>query len=286
MQLHRSRLRLGAVAALASASVAVLLATRPSLPAASWSRGDDVALAAAWAVALAASLWLFSASAACVLAIGVRRPNLARAFARALPPALRRSVEIAIVASCVAVSAAPAHAANSGPALVLDQPVVRAPRSLALSPDTAGGTATRTAPGTPHTTVAVRTPRSTSPSPVPPPRPAPTTTSIIPRSASRPTRSGAPRPANDTPAPRSPVPSPSARPAARDARVVVRPGDNLWVIARAELIRRTGAYPDDGQVARYWRAVIQANRATLRSGNPSLIFPGEIVALPAVPPVS
>jgi nucleoid-associated protein YgaU len=72
----------------------------------------------------------------------------------------------------------------------------------------------------------------------------------------------------------------------RDARVVVRRGDNLWLIARAELIRRTGAYPNDVEIARYWRAVIGANRTTLRSGNPSLIFPGEIVALPRVPPVS
>jgi nucleoid-associated protein YgaU len=83
----------------------------------------------------------------------------------------------------------------------------------------------------------------------------------------------------------APSPSPPTLPVPT-SRIVVRRGDNLWVIARDELVRRTGAKPDVVQIARYWRAVIEANRATLRSGNPSLIFPGEIVALPAVPPVS
>jgi nucleoid-associated protein YgaU len=62
----------------------------------------------------------------------------------------------------------------------------------------------------------------------------------------------------------------------------VRAGDNLWLIARAAVTRMAGANPTDAEVAHYWRAVIAANRSTLRSGNPSLIFPGEIVALPAV----
>ena len=61
----------------------------------------------------------------------------------------------------------------------------------------------------------------------------------------------------------------------------MRSGDNLWRIARAEVSRATGvARPDDAAVARYWRRVIAANRTTLRSGDPSLIFPGEVVTLP------
>ena len=67
---------------------------------------------------------------------------------------------------------------------------------------------------------------------------------------------------------------------------MVRPGDNLWVIARDELVRTTGASGDERRVARYWCAVIEANRGTLRSGDPSLIFPGEIVTLPEVPRAS
>jgi hypothetical protein len=62
---------------------------------------------------------------------------------------------------------------------------------------------------------------------------------------------------------------------------VVVPGDNLWQIARVEVTRVRGSdRVDDAQVARYWQRVIAANRSTLRSGDPSLIFPGEVVTLP------
>jgi nucleoid-associated protein YgaU len=33
-------------------------------------------------------------------------------------------------------------------------------------------------------------------------------------------------------------------------------------------------------ISPYWRAVIRANRAALRSGDPDLIFPGEWISLP------
>ena len=279
MQIARSRFRLGFVVLLAGGSAIALVATPPQLTAGSWSRGDDLALAAAWAVALAASVWLFTTTAACLVAIGARRPQLARALGYALPPALRRAVEIAVVASCLTVSAAPAHAANTGPVPLLDQPVVRAPKALAL-PSTSRPRVTPTtrpspvrAPAAPTTTALPRRP----PSPVP----------STPRAGSRDTApeqttsAGRESFAEEPPSsPAATVPAPSA------PHVVVRPGDNLWTIARAELIRATGAPPNDMQVARYWRSVIDVNRATLRSGNPGLIFPGEIVALPPAPPVS
>jgi hypothetical protein len=272
MELVPPRARLHFATALAAGSAAALVAARPPLSAAMWSRGEDLAIGVAWAIALAAATWLLVVSAACSIAIGARRPSLARTFAFALPPALRRSVEIALVASCLAVSAAPAHAANKSPAPVIDQPVVRASRSLELSPVS------------PHVTA--RTPtsaRHAAPTTALSPRLAPTTTSSppsVPQSAP-PGRASQPTRRNGTPAaPRSATRVGSQR------HVVVRPGDNLWAIARAELDRAAGAPTDDGQVARYWRAVIEANRSTLRSGNPSLIFPGEIVALPPPPPVS
>ena len=37
--------------------------------------------------------------------------------------------------------------------------------------------------------------------------------------------------------------------------------------------------PNDA-IARYWQRLIAANRTTLRSGDPSLIFPGEVITLP------
>jgi hypothetical protein len=54
----------------------------------------------------------------------------------------------------------------------------------------------------------------------------------------------------------------------------------LWRIAAAEMTRRGAGAPTEAQVARYWLHVVAANRTTLRSGDPSLIFPGEVVTLP------
>jgi nucleoid-associated protein YgaU len=62
--------------------------------------------------------------------------------------------------------------------------------------------------------------------------------------------------------------------------VVVR-DDNLWVIAAARL-ERAGGPADDVAIARYWRRVISRNQARLRSGDPNLIFPGEVIWLPPV----
>ena len=68
---------------------------------------------------------------------------------------------------------------------------------------------------------------------------------------------------------RIPDPPPAA-PWSKEYTVVK--GDNLWRISA----RRTG----NRGVARYWRRVIETNRARLRSGNPNLIFPGERLELP------
>jgi nucleoid-associated protein YgaU len=85
------------------------------------------------------------------------------------------------------------------------------------------------------------------------------------------------RPSPSAPTPRTPAPATAP---VSPRTHVVRPGDNLWLIARAELHRRGGARPDDAAIARYLDVVIAANVASLRSGDPNLIFPGEVVALP------
>ena len=97
---------------------------------------------------------------------------------------------------------------------------------------------------------------------------------------------------DDQPVVRSPIPRPdpltdvAPTPSPLPQHVVVHADDSLWLIARASLIRVVGTQPGDIEVARYWRAVIAANRSTLRSGDPSLIFPGEIVSLPRPSTVS
>jgi hypothetical protein len=83
------------------------------------------------------------------------------------------------------------------------------------------------------------------------------------------------------PVPATPAPPPPAPEAARGHVVV--PGDNLWRIASDEVARvRAVTHPTDAAIVPYWHAVVEQNRATLRSGDPSLIYPGEIVTLPAL----
>jgi hypothetical protein len=234
---HRARLRLVLVTLFALVSLGALVVARPRLSGTFWSRGDDLALAVAWFVAVTASAWLFVATGASLVALGFARPRLARLLASSLPVGIRRLVEVAIVGSCLTIPALPAPAlgpARLAAAVVSDQPVVRAPEKPL-----------------PNTTL----PTTAAPTTAAPVVPAP-----IPR----------------------PDPAPSAGPAPSELlpHVVVRAGDSLWLIARASLTRVSATRPDDTAVARYWLAVIGANRSTLRSGNPSLIFPGEIVALP------
>jgi nucleoid-associated protein YgaU len=59
---------------------------------------------------------------------------------------------------------------------------------------------------------------------------------------------------------------------------VVR-GDNLWSIA-ADHLEASDGDSSRGAVRRYWRDVIDTNAANLRSGDPDLIYPGEIIVLP------
>jgi uncharacterized membrane protein YgcG len=64
---------------------------------------------------------------------------------------------------------------------------------------------------------------------------------------------------------------------------MVRPGDNLWSIARDHLRgARSGGSgePTNREVAEYWAKVVQANRHGLRSGDPDLIYPDERIELP------
>jgi nucleoid-associated protein YgaU len=78
----------------------------------------------------------------------------------------------------------------------------------------------------------------------------------------------------DDPVVRAPAP-----PAASPTSYVVQPGDNLWRIAA-----RTMSTSSDGELVRYWQALVSLNRPHLRSGDPNLIYPGEVVTLPAKPP--
>jgi hypothetical protein len=62
--------------------------------------------------------------------------------------------------------------------------------------------------------------------------------------------------------------------------VKVRSGDNLWVICRRHLTGALGRLPANDEIAPYWRQVIARNQPHLISGNPDLIYPGEVIKLP------
>ncbi len=77
------------------------------------------------------------------------------------------------------------------------------------------------------------------------------------------------------------APAEPAAPAATSHQVVA--GDHLWGIAAQHLKQvAPDSHPSNAAIARYWRQVITANAATLRSGDPDLILPGEWVSLPPV----
>ena len=147
-------------------------------------------------------------------------------------------------------------------------------------------------------------PRTTPPSTTTPPTtsPATTTTIYIPRPAGPPTTTTTTGPRSTTPPAPPPsttappsgggnqAPAPAPQPAppgqsqpARSHRVVQ--GDNLWTISRdhiAAVTNRRSSDLSDHEIATYWLRVIAVNRSALRSGNPDLIFPGELIMLPPV----
>jgi nucleoid-associated protein YgaU len=63
-------------------------------------------------------------------------------------------------------------------------------------------------------------------------------------------------------------------------------GDHLWAIAGRRLTEVRGQAPDEGEHAGYWVRLVDANRGRLRSGDPDLIFPGEVIELPKVEPAA
>jgi hypothetical protein len=64
--------------------------------------------------------------------------------------------------------------------------------------------------------------------------------------------------------------------------VTILAGDNMWTLAESRLHEVMGRPPTDAETGPYWRRVVQANRNRIISGDPDLIFPGEVLILPPV----
>lgn len=59
-------------------------------------------------------------------------------------------------------------------------------------------------------------------------------------------------------------------------------GDHLWSIAEDRLRSVVGRDVTEDEICQYWLKVIDANRGSLASGDPDLIYPDERVTLPPV----
>ncbi len=61
--------------------------------------------------------------------------------------------------------------------------------------------------------------------------------------------------------------------------VIVTEGDHLWALAERRVSSVLGRRAADHEIAPYWREVISSN-PELRSGDPDIIYPGEVIVLP------
>lgn len=197
-----------------------------------------------WVGAIVASLWLL---AGIVIAVAARLSGIRalRTLAdRTAVPAVRRLAERATAASIV-VSTLVAPAA----AIAQDPP----------------------APPIPIVAV-VDQPAAVAPEPAPTVAPEPGRVETPAAPAGAPTGEAMPHPRWTPPA--------THQETAVTTTHTVQPGDHLWSISSTTLRDRMGRMPSDAETAAYWRTVIDHNRATLRSGDPDLIYPGETIALP------
>jgi len=64
---------------------------------------------------------------------------------------------------------------------------------------------------------------------------------------------------------------------------VVEPGDHLWKISAAHVDSLLGRPAQPEEVSPYWLTVVEVNRDQLQSGDPDLIYPGEMISLPPHP---
>lgn len=78
--------------------------------------------------------------------------------------------------------------------------------------------------------------------------------------------------------------TPPALVSAGPTEVVVRPGDHMWSMAEQKLALVRGRAVSDSEIALYWLKVVGTNLSRIRSGDPDLAFPGEVLVLPPVDP--
>jgi hypothetical protein len=86
-----------------------------------------------------------------------------------------------------------------------------------------------------------------------------------------------------TPMP-TPTDVPAELPPVDESSWTVQHGNCFWQIASDHLSDTLGREVSDHEVAAYWRALIEHNRSRLVTGDPNLLFAGQVIELPAVSP--
>jgi hypothetical protein len=211
---------------------------------------EDVLLVGVRLAALVAAWWLLGSTLLYVAARVSRLHGAARAVGWATLPAVRRWVDRAAAVSIVAASA------------------LAAGRPAGADPPPA------TSPASPPVVIDLDH-RDRSSLPASPP------------ASVRTGRSGEAQPAPTTTPGAPPLPSAPPRESPGGARHTITPGEHLWSIAAEQVAASTGRTPaalSPADVAPYWSRVVEVNRHRLRSGNPNLVYPGEVIELP--PPSS
>lgn len=80
------------------------------------------------------------------------------------------------------------------------------------------------------------------------------------------------------------LPADATRPPADPDQVTVESGDHFWSIAESALTDAWGRTPTEEEIYPYWRLVVNANWDRLAPpGDPDLIYPGQVFALPPTP---
>ena len=224
------------------------------------STSEEVLLAGVRLAALVAAWWLLGSTLLYVVARVARLHGAARALGWATLPAVRRWVDRAAAVSIVA-----ATALGVGRPAAADPPPTTSPASAPVVVDVDHRDPARV-PSRPPSTVRTGQAVDSPPGPTVPPTgttfPPPTTAPLV---------------APTAPPPVAPVPPPAG------ATHTVTSGEHLWSIAAGQVATATGKAPADlspADVAAYWLRVVELNRHRLRSGNPNLVYPGEVVELP------
>lgn len=204
---------------------------------------EDVLAATLRTIALVIAYWVAAGSGLYVLARLTSVTALIRATAWATPPSIRRVIDRAIAATVTAT----ALASPIAPALAHETPPTTEPIVYQISDEGV-------------------------PTPIHPPL-------IEPTLVAPPGTAGA----GYTPNPAGGVETGSEVANQSETRYSVVKDDNLWTISAGHLRQ---VFPnrqvEAGEIAAYWRRVVELNTPDLKSGDPNLIYPGEQIVLPAI----